>query len=182
MNSSSNRSWIVKAGAWSVIGAAMIVIIACTLNGCSRQADKSALSAGTVAQTSQVLAQLPGYAGDGPYAVVKADALPTYYDSFRKRLFDDGVVKWDERFDCNHFASYYVALAQTQFYLANWGASTPAQTLALAEVWYRPGGGAKGHAIVAAYTDKGLLYIEPQTGRTIALSTAERASTFLVKW
>lgn len=150
--------------------------------GCTKK-DSSPLSAGTVVQNPSVDSKLYGFVGDGPYAVVKADALPAYYDSFRKRLFDDGVVKWDERFDCNHFASYYVALAQTQYYLRNWGSTTPAQTLALAEVWYKPRwANGKGHAIVAAWSDQGLLFIEPQNGQRVTLNDAERASIFLCKW
>jgi hypothetical protein len=170
----------MKFSRFNVI-AALFLGVAIFIGGCAKK-DASPLSTGQVVQNPAIDTQLFGYVGDGPYAIVKADALPDYYQSFRKRLFDDGVVKWDERFDCNHFVSYYVALAQTQFYLKNWGATTPAQTLAMAEVWYRPGGGKKGHAIVAAQTDRGLLFIEPQTGRTVTLSPAERQSVFLVKW
>ena len=151
------------------------------LASCAKR-EASPMATGAVTANPAVDSKLPGFVGDGPYAVVKADALPAYYDSFRKRLFDDGVVKWDARFDCNHFASYYVALAQTQYYLRNWGSTTPAQTLALAEVWFRPGGGLKGHAIVAAWTDAGLVFVEPQSGARLNLSDAERASVFLCKW
>ncbi len=149
------------------------------LAGCGKK-EASPLSSGQVVANPAVA--LPGFVGDGPYAVVKADALPAYYDEFRAQLFKEGVTKWDARFDCNHFAAYYIAKAQTGYYLANFHSSTPAQTLALAEVWYRPGGGSKGHAIVAAQTDRGLLFIEPQTGGNLTLSAVERASVFLVKW
>lgn len=150
--------------------------------GCSKK-DASPLSTGTVVQRSDLVAALPGFMGDGPYALVKADALPSFYDSYRRDLFDRGVTKWDERFDCNHFASFYVAKAQVEYYLANFHASTPAQTLALAEVWYVPGRSpGKGHAIVAALTDRGLLFVEPQTGGVVNLTQAERASVFLCKW
>lgn len=147
--------------------------------GCAKK-EASPIASGQVVANPAVV--LPGYVGDGPYAVVKSDALAAYYDDFREQLFKEGVTKWDERFDCNHFASYYVAKAQTQYYLANFHSSTPAQTLALAEVWYRPGGGVKGHAVVAALTDQGLTFIEPQTGGRFQLTPTERASVFLVKW
>jgi hypothetical protein len=142
--------------------------------------EASPLASGQLVQNPGLA--LPGFVGDGPYAVVKADALPGFYSDFKAELFDKGVVKWDERFDCNHFASYYIAKAQVGYYLANFHSSTPAQTLALAEVWYRPGGGIKGHAIVAALTDQGLVFIEPQTGGRLTLTPAERASCYLVKW
>lgn len=168
--------FIFRSGlSFVVIGAALF------FSGCGKK-ESSPLASGTVVQNPAVETQLFGFIGDGPYAVVKADALPGYYSAFRDQLFKEGVVKWDARFDCNHFASYYVAKAQTGYYLANFHSSTTAQTLALAEVWYRPGGGTKGHAIVAAQTDRGLLFIEPQTGGTLTLSAVERASVFLVKW
>jgi hypothetical protein len=151
------------------------------LGGCGKK-EASPLASGAVVQNPAVESQLFGFVGDGPYAVVKADALASYYSDFRADLFKEGVVKWDERFDCNHFAGYYIAKAQTRYYLANFHSSTPAQTLALADVWYRPGGGTKGHAIVAAHTDQGLLFIEPQTGGRIQLSQVERGTAFLVKW
>lgn len=161
--------------------ATLIVGVALFIAGCGKK-EASPLASGAVVQNPAVESQLYGFVGDGPYAVVKADALPSYYATFRDQLFKEGVVRWDERFDCNHFASYYVAKAQTGYYLANFHSTTPAQTLALAEVWYRPGGGPKGHAIVAAHTDRGLLFIEPQTGGTLTLSPVERQSVFLVKW
>ena len=37
-------------------------------------------------------------------------------------------------------------------------------------------------AIVAALTDQGLLYVEPQTGRTITLDAIEVKSIYLCKW
>lgn len=154
--------------------------------GCSKK-EASPLASGTVVQNPGLM--LPGYVGDGPYAAVKADALASYYADFRAQLFKEGVTKWDERFDCNHFASYYIAKAQTQYYLANFHATTPAQTLALAEVWYRPGGAGKGHAVVAALVDAtpptgppALVFVEPQTGQRFQMTAAERQSVFLVKW
>lgn len=147
---------------------------------CSKQ-DASPLSTGDVVQRHELAGYLPGLMGDGPYAKVKLSALSTHYTKFRKDLFDKGVIQWDKRFDCNHFATYYVATAQIDYYLANFHSNTPAQTLALAEVWYHPGGG-PGHAIVAACTDAGLVFIEPQTGNLVQLTKDERMSIWLVKW
>lgn len=137
--------------------------------------------------TGQVVAgpalPLPGFKGDTNYAVVQASALPALFDNFASVLSKQGLVKWDTRYDCNHFAALYVSLSQARFTVAAWHSTTPAQTLALAEFWYVPASaGGKGHAIVAAQTDQGLLFIEPQTGRTITLSDAERRSAYLVKW
>ncbi len=156
------------------------VALLLALAGCSPKADKSELSAGTIITVAEL--PIPGVNGDGPYALVKADALSGYYATYRSELFKLGVTKWDPRFDCNHFASYYVARMQLAYYLDNFHSTTKAQTLALAEVWYQIGGTGQGHAIVAAYTDKGLIFIEPQTGQSVNLTEAELKSITLCKW
>lgn len=115
--------------------------------------------------------------GDTGYAEVNSAWLKGYYDAFRSEIFRQGVTKWDERFDCNHFATYYAALAQTKFYLANFQSRTPAQSLAVGTFWYRSARG--NHAIVMALTERGLLFIEPQTGAELQLAPAERASAYL---
>ncbi len=117
------------------------------------------------------------YCGDSKYAEVSSASLRAYYDDFRQSLFDQGVTKWDDRFDCNHFAGSYVDRAQTKFYFAHFQSRTPAQTLALGVFWYQSARGP--HAIVAAFTERGLIFIEPQTGGELQLTTAERASAWL---
>ena len=86
-------------------------------------------------------------------------------------------MRWDARFDCSHFASYYVALAQTKFYLAQFQSRTAAQSLAVGTIWYQSPRGP--HAIVVALTERGAVYIEPQTGAELTLTPAERASAWL---
>lgn len=160
----------------------VILALAVTLivSSCSRPAERSPLATGKVV-TAAELRNAFGYAttGDTAYAVVSADALRAFYADFRAETFRQGVTKWDERFDCNHFAGYYVALAQTRYYLANFHTSTPAQTLALGVLWYRPGARKKAHAIVQALTDRGIVSIEPQTGDEITLTPNEQASALL---
>lgn len=162
---------------------AAIVLLAClaivVIGGCAKRESELSTRAVTVAAALPIA----GFKGDVAYATVRSTALPALYDNFRDVLSRQGLVKWDERYDCNHFAALYVALAQTQFAVAAWHSTTPAQTLALAEVWFVPGGaGAKGHAIVAAVTERGLLFIEPQTGAEIQLNERERRSIYLCKW
>lgn len=166
------------------IGCALFGVFLTTLSmlpffGCSKQPERA-----NPAVTARVLSpadlqlQLGGtLCGDSAYAEVSSASLRPYYDEFRQALFDQGVTKWDSRFDCNHFASYYVARAQAQFYLANFQKRTAPQTLALGVIWYQSPRGP--HAIVAAFTERGLLFIEPQTGGELQLSPTERANAWL---
>jgi len=154
----------------------LCLISAVVCIGCSKQ--PPSMAAGATLTAAQLTAAAgPAVTGGTHYATVSAAALTAFYADFRSELFRQGVTKWDPRFDCNHFATYYVALAQTRFYLASFHSSTPAQTLALGVMWYQSARGA--HAIVMAITDRGLLFIEPQTGDEITLTPAERQSAFL---
>lgn len=148
--------------------------------GCSK--NEQSTNAGRKLATAQVLSgddvsrAVPwATLGDRSYAQVDSAALPGLYQEFRDEIFRKGVTKWDERFDCNHFASYYVALAQTKFYLANFHASTPAQSLAVGTYWYQSPAGP--HAIIVAVTERGPVFIEPQTGGELKFAT--RPTMFL---
>ena len=121
-------------------------------------------------------------AGDAGYAEVNSAWLASYYDSFRNSLFREGVVKWDARFDCNHFADAYAVLAQLKFFAENFQSRTSAQTLAIGVVWYRRDVDGGGHAINCALTERGTVYIEPQTGTQVTLSPSEIASRFFVRF
>ena len=153
-----------------------VLLLVC-VTGCSKREEK--LSTGATIPAVQL--PLTGPRGDSIYAVVQSAALPYLYDNFRSVLSSQGLVKWDARFDCNHFSTLYISTAQINYAVAAWHSSTPANSLALAEVWYIPTGRSP-HAIVAAQTEQGLLFIEPQTGKVITLSPSERSSIFLAKW
>jgi hypothetical protein len=159
---------------------ALICAWAFFVNACSKR--EAQLSTGEVLAAAQVQQILPGFAGDTAYATVRSEGLPVLYQNFRDVLNKQGLVHWDSRYDCNHFAALFVALSQAKYTVAAWHGNTKAQTLALAEVWYRPGAGAGGHAIVAAVTERGLLFLEPQTGKEIPLTAAERRTIYLCKW
>lgn len=162
------------------IPAAILVVaavLALGFSGCSKR--ESELSTGRTIPS----AQLPiGFAGDAVYAEVRAESLPGIYEEFRSTLSRLGLVKWDSRFDCNRFATLYIGVAQALYGAAAWHSETPAQALALAEVWYRPDGSKTGHAIVEAVTDRGILHIEPQTGKLLVLTDSELRSVRLRKW
>jgi hypothetical protein len=148
------------------------------VTSCGRQ--ERALSTGKVVQGYEL--PLGGFHGDDKYAEMQSSAVPALYENFRDMLSKQGLVKWDARYDCNHFAALYVALAQSQFAVATWSSETKAQTLALAEIWYRPTPGPYGHAIVGAFTERGLIFIEPQTGQELQLTAEQRKTIYLCKW
>lgn len=125
------------------------------------------------------------YQGDDPYAVVESRWLQEFYTKWNDELWKKDLVKWDPRFDCNRYASHYVASAQLEFYRKRWGTNETAQALAIGEIWYRPErqtDGGSAHAIVAAITEKGLIFIEPQTGKEVYLSEKEIGSIYLKKF
>ncbi len=172
-----------RAFVWTILGSfavCLVIAIFGGVAGCSK-ANQSPASTPRVLSLAEVRAALPGaICGDETFAQVNSAWLRPFYDEFRAEIFDHGVVKWDARFDCNHFAGYYTALAQTKFYLANFHSGTKAQSLAVGVYWYRPAASpTKAHAIVAALTERGLVFIEPQSGAELALTPAERASAFL---
>lgn len=120
---------------------------------------------------------LPGWTGDSSYAVVGHDSLADYQRTFNRVLSRQGFVRGNERFDCNRYVSLWVALAHASYARETWHTEGAAQALALAEVWHHREKG-PGHAIVAAVTDRGLVFYDPQLGRVVDRPTG----IFFVKW
>lgn len=108
--------------------------------------------------------------GSDAYAVVNSAWLTEFQQRFERELFRLGVVKYRETFDCNAFAGAYVALAGAAYYVHAWREAKPAEALALGVFWYRTGKGHGTHAIVAAITERGPVFIEPQTGELVTLN------------
>jgi hypothetical protein len=122
------------------------------------------------------------FGNDSTYAEVNSAALPAYYDWFKSKLFDLGVTKWDVRQDCDDFANLYADFLHLRFYLGQWdsGSLPTAQGAAVARVFYRPMGSMQNHAVNAVATERGLLYVEPQTGQILNLSLPEFQSRYSI--
>lgn len=116
--------------------------------------------------------------GDSLYAEVNSRWLARYYVDFRAELFRLGVLRWDRRFDCNRFAEFYASLAQARFYRDTFQSALPAQSLAIAPFWYLRADGKGAHAVVQALTERGRLFIDPQTGHEVTLSVTESATGY----
>lgn len=141
----------------------LVLIIALTLPSCQK-GDLSPMSTGKVV-SAQELRDVMGtaFAGDTNYAVVSYEQLPAMWKTFQGEIFKKGVTRWNERFDCNHFAAYFISLCQVRYYLDNFHSGTKSQTLAMGEIWYSTGPLA-GHAVAGVLTDRGPVILETQTG------------------
>lgn len=118
--------------------------------------------------------------GDETYAEVNSEWLPRFYADFRAELFRLGIVRWDERFDCNRFAELYIGLAQARYYREAFHADSGARALAIAPYWYVRSNGRGTHAVVQALTDRGRIFIDPQTGSEVYLTPQEHATAYFL--
>lgn len=119
--------------------------------------------------------------GDQTYVQLDSKALPYLYNEFRSEIFKRGIVNGGQKFDCNHFSSYFVALAQTLYYVDHSREEHAAQNLALGQFWYKrdkdkPG---NGHAVVVALTERGVVYFDPTLGEEVDLSDREKKMAFV---
>ncbi len=163
------------------VAVASLVALILAVSACSRN-DTASPAAGTVRAHEL---PLPGFIGDETYARVRLAAVPSMHDDFAATTHKQGMpARWDRKFDCNRFAALWIGLAQARYAAEQWHSSSAPQALALAEVWYSPDAAPAGvgHAIVAAVTDTGPLFIEPQNGAIVHLSATERASIYFVRW
>lgn len=135
---------------------------------------------GRILTNQELRGTVPGVIlGEALYAEVNSEWLPHWYGTFRAQLFRIGLTRWDARFDCNRFADCYANLAQAFFSLEMNRSRTRAQALALGPFWYVRADGKGTHAIVQAVTERGRIFIDPQTGREMKLSPLEEQSGYV---
>lgn len=104
----------------------------------------------------------------------------TFLTWFRVVLAELSLTKWAaEKWDCDDFADLYACMARVCH------ARSPGADgfgLAVGVLWFTQATGG-GHAIIIAYTaDRGLVTIEPQTGKAITLKATEAQSAWLAKF
>lgn len=120
------------------------------------------------------------YLGDATYQSPKADwILGEFDDWFRSVLTALDLGYSTDRWDCEDFSDLYASLARICHRKT---ADAQAAGLPVGILWYTPKTGA-GHAVVVAHTsDRGLLFIEPQTAATeITLNRTQAESCWLCK-
>lgn len=143
-------------------------------------AGKVEIGTGRLLTKMEIKQLLPhAFVGDEVYAEVNSAWLASYYDVFRAELFRLGITKWDARFDCNRFAELYSGIAQAVYLRATFHSNHVGGALAIGPYWYRRANGQGMHAIVQILTERGVVYVDPQTGGWVQLTPAEKASAYL---
>ena len=95
-----------------------------------------------------------------------------FYPFFQDELFRLGAQKWTKKWDCEDFAREFKSLAQI---CHNNSPLATAEGLAIGEIDYTKESGER-HCINIAFTDKGVIFIEPQTGESLLLTENEKNS------
>lgn len=127
--------------------------------------------------------RLRGIHGDQFYHKVDIKYLPEFQAEFMRVSENLGIKGWNARYDCNNMATLYVACAKALFASKNINIETSFQeTLAIAEVWYIRIYNGNAHAVVAMYSNAGLIFVDPQDGERVFLTGSEIESIFFVKW
>lgn len=97
---------------------------------------------------------------------------------FETRLDGFGTRSWSTQWDCDDFAALYRTLAQVCHSLTH---VRPEEGIAVGEVKYRKDSGVI-HMINCAFTEQGLIWIEPQTTCQVQLSETELSSRSYVRF
>jgi hypothetical protein len=169
-----SRTPFARVAVFAALGAAVFLASGCASSPHAGLGEKRSPTTGRVLTNVEMqLRTGTRYFGDEMYAEVNSVWLADFYDDFRRELHRLGVVHWDERFDCNRFAEFFVALAQARFFDATFHSRTRARALAMGPYWYVREDGEGPHAVVQVVTERGRFFIDPQTGREIQLTPAE---------
>lgn len=118
------------------------------------------------------------YFGDQAYAEVNSAWLSKFHEEFRRELHRLGITRWNERFDCNRFVDLFIALAQARYYRETFHSDTPARALAMGPYWYVRDNGQGTHAVVQVLTERGRIFVDPQSGEEVQLTRTETALAY----
>jgi hypothetical protein len=104
------------------------------------------------------------------------------YAAFRSRYWAENLDKWTFRWACRDFAAAF-----RLFSVECW-ATTVAKSeddgISVGEMWFLPDPAHPlvGHAICPVICDRGLQFIEPQTGQLYPCSDAQFSSRFFLRF
>lgn len=100
-----------------------------------------------------------------------------FYHWFVGELNRYGIQAWNKKFDCDDFASFFRILCQ----ICHLKSNGTTDGLAIGEVHYEQDN-ASFHAINVALTEKGPIFVEPQTGQQLFLTKNEEKSIYRVRF
>ena len=111
---------------------------------------------------------------DNDYNLPKKEWLfGAFYSFFITELGRLGVNIWDEKFDCDDFSCMFRLYAQ----ICHKRSKGKAEGIVISEIGYTQESGGL-HAAICAFTDKGPVFLEPQTGKTLLLTENEIQSIY----
>ena len=122
---------------------------------------------------------------DGKYKTVTPYEMSLIYNIHRAYLFEKDIIKWYPNFDCDDYSTsmrLHAALFFKQYYSFP-EEYTPPEAIAVGEVFYLIDGHKnKGHAI-NFFIDPGynIVFFEPQNGKIVELTQAEKESIFMIR-
>lgn len=104
------------------------------------------------------------------------------YAAFRNRYWAENLSRWTVRWECRDFARAFACFAQECW--ATTQAASLEDGVAVGEIWFRPDPNdlTKGHAICPIFTENGLQYLEPQTGKLWPMSPEQLASRYFLRF
>jgi hypothetical protein len=100
-----------------------------------------------------------------------------FYPWFHEELTRYGVSEWNKKFDCDDFAAFFRILAQ----ICHKKSKGSTDGLAVGEIHYDQENTGP-HAINVVLTEKGPIFIEPQTGEQLILTKNEQNSIYRVRF
>ena len=114
---------------------------------------------------------------DGTYArPTSTYLLGQFYDFYQAWMTEHNLYKWRDKWDCDNFSSTFYVFSQ----MCHTKSDRPEEGIAVGELFYFPPAG--GHAINLAITEKGLIIIEPQTGKEMMLEDFEKESAVMIRF
>ncbi len=115
---------------------------------------------------------------DKNFNLVKSSwVFDKFYPWFQGELARYGVSDWSKKFDCDDFAAFFRILCQ----ICHKKSGGNTDGLAVGEVSYEQGD-VSPHAINVVLTEKGPIFIEPQTGNQLILTKNEQNSIYRVRF
>lgn len=103
--------------------------------------------------------------------------LGKFYEFYRQLLTEHKLATLDARCDCDNFASTFYVFAQ----ICHTKSKRKEQGIAIGELFYFIDNGG-GHVINIAFTEKGIMLIEPQDGKEVQLTQTEIESAMLIRF